>query len=316
MRATAIRSAILPFMMGLFLIIVPPHAGAAGKASHLYNLSNFTGIVPFTWVRVVVDDARKETYVCDGNSVIVFNTSGMEVYRISDDIRLGRIFDLNILDNGDLLLLSHLADGSGAALVRCDYRGEPLERRLMKDLSESLAEYHPTRMVARGGKLYLADLPGMKVAVVDRSGGLVERRDLAEMLGMDGQNAADAGLGGFDVDEKGNLYFTLTTQFKVYRLSHENRLESFGQPGSSPGKFGVIAGVAADRSGAIYVVDTLKCMVMVFDRDFKFLFQIGNRSWRPGGLIAPKEATVSVDGRLYVTQQGKRGVSVYQVSSN
>ena len=118
------------------------------------------------------------------------------------------------------------------------------------------------------------------------------------------------------MDHDGTLFFTVPAQFKAYRLSSAGMLESFGRPGGSPGRFGVVAGIFADRSGAIYVVDTLKCVVSVFDRDFNYLYEFGHRSYLPGGLIAPKEAAISGDGRVYVTQQANRGVNVYQIGSN
>ena len=123
-------------------------------------------------------------------------------------------------------------------------------------------------------------------------------------------------LNGVDVDLDGNIYFTLATQFTAYRLRADRTVEFFGQPGGSQGKFGVIAGIAADRSGNIYVVDTLKCVVMVFDQNFNFLHEFGYRTSKPGGLVAPKDVTVSGDGRLYVTQQAGRGVNVYDVNFN
>lgn len=304
----------------LLLAAMPvPSADAQGgfTAAYLYNLSNFTGTIPFTWVRVVVDEARNEVYVADGGSVHIFNDSGMEVYRFGeDDERLGRLHDVAALENGDLLVLSYTNISSAPEIVRCDYRGEPKERLILTGFPEGWAGFRPTRMVLRGEMLYLADLSAMKVAVMDADGALRSRIDLAAALKMDGQQVADSGLGGFDADGDENLYFTLPTQFKAYRLSAGGAVEAFGQPGSSPGKFGVIAGIAADRSGAIYIVDTLKCAVIAFDRSLRFLSEFGYRTARPGGLVAPKEVTVSDDGRLYVTQQANRGVTVYRVTRN
>ena len=65
----------------LLVMCVPSWSGAAVKATFLYSLSNFTGIVPFNYVREFVDAEKNEIYVVTGNSVSIFNGSGMEVYR-------------------------------------------------------------------------------------------------------------------------------------------------------------------------------------------------------------------------------------------
>jgi sugar lactone lactonase YvrE len=171
-------------------------------------------------------------------------------------------------------------------------------------------------MVVRGDKAYLVELPSMRVVVLDIGGAVREAIDIAAALKMTDRQVADTGLGGFDADNEGNIYFTITSRFKAYRRSADGKVESFGQPGGTPGKFSVIHGIAADRSGNIYVVDTLKCVVSSFDRDFNFLYNFGFRTNRPGGLVAPKDVSISGNGRFYVTQQANRGVNVYQVSSN
>jgi hypothetical protein len=86
---------------------------------------------------------------------------------------------------------------------------------------------------------------------------------------------------------------------------------SFGRPGSSPGRFGVIAGVATDDSGNILVTDKLKCVVMVFDKGFTFLDEFGYRGTRPENLIVPDDIAVDRKGRVYITQGRRRGVSVF-----
>jgi sugar lactone lactonase YvrE len=316
MRTTAIRSTIPAFLMGIFLTVAASSAGAGVNASYIYNLSNFTGVLPFTWVRVVPDPSRDEIYVCNGGSVHVFNETGMEIYRFGEDEQLGYIYDLVVLENGDLLLLTHLYDGSRTALVRCDYRGEVLESRPLTGIPEGWGAFRASRMIFRGEKLYVVDHSSMKVAVLDLNGSFRESIDLAAILKMNDRQVSDSGIGGFNVDDLGNVYFTVPTKFTVYRLSPQGVLESFGKSGGAPGKFGVISGITADRSGTIYVVDTLKCVVLAFDRDFNFLYEFGNRTSRPGGLVAPKEATISGAGKIYVTQQANRGVSVYRVVPN
>ena len=75
-----------------------------------------------------------------------------------------------------------------------------------------------------------------------------------------------------------------------------------------------MAGIVTDDKGYLYLTDTLKCAVLIFDKDFNFLTEFGYRGYGPGNLIAPREITLDSRGRLYVAQAARRGVSVYQVT--
>ena len=142
MRAATTRSVISALLFGLFLMAVPSYGGAAGNITYLFNLSNFTGVIPFTWVRVVSDQARNEVYVCDGNLVYVFNAFGMEIYRFGEDDRLGIPLDVTVLESGDLLLLSIFNDGSPSpSLILCDYRGEFLGRRPVSGIPDGFGTF-------------------------------------------------------------------------------------------------------------------------------------------------------------------------------
>jgi DNA-binding beta-propeller fold protein YncE len=287
----------------------------AVRTSYLHQLSDFTGPIRLDVVEVAVDDVRQETYVCDraNRSIRVFNDAGMETYRFGDDDRIGAIYDVAVLKNGDLLLLCYREAATAFELVRCDYRGEPIGRLSVSGLPRDLGEFGPTRMFRREQKLYLADLNAMKVAVTDLEGQFQAGFDLGSLIGMDPQKVANSGMRGFCVDAQGNLYFTVPVDFRVYRLAPDGGLASFGQAGSAPGKFGVIDGVTVDQDGTIYVADTLKSTVSVFNREFRFQVEFGYRNEGPGGLLGPKNLAVSSDGRLFVSQQGRRGVSVFRV---
>jgi DNA-binding beta-propeller fold protein YncE len=92
-------------------------------------------------------------------------------------------------------------------------------------------------------------------------------------------------------------------------------LSAFGKPGSAPGRFGVIAGVAIDSHANVLVADKLKCVVMVFDKNFNFVTEFGYRGVRPENLIVPDDIAVDRKDRLYVSQGRRRGVSVFSLAS-
>jgi hypothetical protein len=64
------------------------------------------------------------------------------------------------------------------------------------------------------------------------------------------------------------------------------------------------------------VVERLRSVVMVYDREFRFLQEFGYRGSKPGNLIRPNEVAVGNSGKLYVTQVMNRGVSVFTVTTD
>ena len=64
------------------------------------------------------------------------------------------------------------------------------------------------------------------------------------------------------------------------------------------------------------MVERLRSVVMVFDKEFRFLKEFGYRGDKPGNLIRPNEVAVGNAGKIYVTQVRNRGVSVFSVTSD
>jgi len=113
------------------------------------------------------------------------------------------------------------------------------------------------------------------------------------------------------------IYFSLSTMFVVYRYAPDGKLEAFGVPGSAPGKFGVVASVAVDGDGNIFVSDRLRNVVLMFDRDLNFIDEFGYRGDSKGNLVIPDDIAIDPhQHRLYVAQAAKRGVSVFTIKAN
>jgi len=294
----------------------------AVKGTFLYNLSSFTGPIPYSWVELTIDKEKNELYVCNGSdrSVRIFNENGMEIYNFGEDSDLGNIniTHLAVDKDGNILLLSYKYDvkGTSYSIIRCNFRGEFVSKFEPQNLPSDFSGFSPTRIIYREykeGRLYLVDKNLMKVAVTDMSGVYLDGYDLAALLRFDEKKRRDTGIVGFDVDNEGNIFFTIPTIFQAFKLSPDGKITAFGQRGSAPGKFNVVGGIAADDKGYLYLTDTLRCVVMIFDKNFKFLREFGYRGYRPSNLIAPMELTVDNRGRIFVSQSARRGVSVFQV---
>jgi len=293
-------------------VLIPADARGGVNEQYLYNLSDFHGTVPYDSPRIFIDSERSEVYVLYKNSVGVFNDSGMEIFRFGYEAESNNVMDLTIDDRGDILVLSY--QGSNYRVVRCNYRGEPGDAMVFTDIPKEFASLMPSRLVLRKGKLYLADSGAMKIIVTDGNGRFLQGYDLVSVLQLKEQDRNNTGITGFSIDQDGNILFTIPVLFSGFRLSPDGTAESFGQPGSSPGKFNIIGGIAADRHGNYLVTDVLKSVIMVFDRDFKFLKQFSTYGTRPGELVGPKDLYIDAQDRVYVTQGRKRGVSVFRLA--
>jgi DNA-binding beta-propeller fold protein YncE len=286
------------------------------SASYLYTLSNFAGILPVSWVSISVDESRDEAYVLPGQGVKIFNDKGMEIYSFNDAGEIPSVVDVAADNEGNIIIISNNAPTE--AIIRCNYRGEPISKIELKNLPPEFSGFFPNRVFFRKGSFYFASLLSKKVIVTDREGLFKDGYDIAALLKLDEQderNRDDSGIVGFSVDQEGNILFTMPVIAKAYVVSPDKQVRSFGSLGSRPGMFGVAGGITVDASGKfILVADTLRCVVTVFDRNFKFQTEFGFRGLGPSNLVGPMQLAVDSKNRLYVTQLRNRGVSVYQIA--
>ena len=310
----------LQFLILIVAIVVATYSGSAQgaiRAEFLYNLSNFTGVEPLSWAGFAFDREQNEVYVCDtANGVVrIFNENGMEVYNFGEDGSLGNISDVAIDEDGDILVLSYVPviGGMNYGVTRCNFRGEPKLKVEIRNLPSEFSGILPTRIVYREGHLYLVDKNAMKVIVTDKGGLFEDGYDILPILKLSEKQKVNIGIVGFSVDKERNLLFTIPSLFQAFKLSPDRTLVSFGRRGSAPGRFNVVAGITSDDKGYYYLADTLRCVVMIFDKDFNFQTEFGYRGFGPGNLIAPRDLGVDKAGRVYVNQSRRRGVSVFQV---
>lgn len=307
MKSIALSNALA---VCLILGICLPADAVALSVSRLYDLSDFSGTIPYDNVIVHVDRSRDEVYTTTGRTVLVFNAAGMEVFRFGDDWDLGMIYGLAVEPDGDVLMLAHqlLSDREQRwDIIRCDYRGVPIGR-LEVELPEELAGFSPDRMLYGDGRIHLVSTNELRAVVLDASGRFLRSWDLADMLGA--EDPGNQHIFGVGLDHAGRLLLTIPVLFKAFIVSPDGTVQQFGTAGSAPGLFGIVTGIAADDHGNVFVADRLRNVVMIFDPSLRFVLEFG---LEPGNLalIRPTELTVGNGGRLYVTQARKKGVAVF-----
>jgi hypothetical protein len=320
MRSVRAKYLIVPLAAFLYLAPIPARVNADVGSSYLYSLANFFGKIPYNDVRVRVDKDRDEVYVVERGLVRVFNEYGMEFYWFGDNPELESIFDLAVDEKGDLFLLSLATsnpENPEYFLIRCNYRGDVKEKMTVTGLPAGFSKFFPTHMFYRDGQFLFLNSNRMRVVVTDRKGVFQKEYDLADIIEVPKKDRPNTEIFGFNLDSEGNMLFTVALLHKAFVVSPDGKVTaSFGKSGSAPGLFGIVGGIAKDDQGNYLVVERLRSVVMVFDKEFQFLKEFGYRGDKPGNLIRPNEVAVGKSGKIFVNQLRSRGVSVFSVTDN
>ena len=283
------------------------------QVSYLYKLSNFGGVVPFSSPKITIDPIKNEIYVLSGSAVSVFNSAGMEVFRSDYDPEVGVIYDLAVAPQGDIITLTYRNGRLG--LTRNNYRFEPQETIELGNLPREYADFHPNQVTCHDGRLILASNERMAIVVTDMGGNFVKGYDLVPLLGEDEKGHAITDMSGLSLDAAGNMLFVLPVAGKACRLSPDGRLDMFGNRGSGPGKFGVPGWVVPDRNGNYLVCDKLRSMVLIFNKELRYVKEFGSTGVRDAYLAGPSVMALDGEGKLYVGQMAARGIHVYRIDN-
>jgi hypothetical protein len=315
---------IMKNIAGISLICLPLAmsipAQADVQANFQYILSDFSGPVSSQWAKVAADLDRGEIYAFDPheNEVRIFNDQGMEIFSFGEDGQVNGAADLAVAEDGAIYVLTSVF--TSKPITRLNYRGEPVAEVELKNLPEELRGFQPSQMEYARGSLYLLDAGNLKVLVTDTDGlfqAVYDMRGQFEALAAEQdpekKKGLDIDISGFSVDNAGTVYLTTPSLFTAFRLKAGGMLESFGKAGSGPGKFGVVAGIAADNDGNIFVSDRLRSVVMVFDKSFNFLSEFGYRGYGPDNLVVPNDVVLDNNGKVYVAQGAGKGVSCFRI---
>jgi DNA-binding beta-propeller fold protein YncE len=332
-RVAVMRSVMPVRILGscvfAILMATPMYAAVAEtEAAFRYQLSNFSGPVHSQWARLAVDQERNEIYALNqrANDIRIFDEHGMEIFVFGDGYSTAA--DIAIGSDGDMFILT---TGYQTATVHLfNYRGEQVSEIPLRNLPDSFSKFIPDRLVYHKKSLYLVDSDALLVAVVDSRGYFKKGYDLNAAVKPYLSRATDwerplantdwkkkqlqnIELTGFAIDGQGNLFFTVPVLFTAFRLAPGGTVQPFGRSGSGPGKFGVVAGIATDQLGYVYVTDRLRSVVLVFDPSLRFQTEFGYRGSQPSSLIVPDDVATDRSGNVYVAQAANRGVSVFSV---
>lgn len=333
-KSPALLQCLLGGCFAAALSLTPSLGLCDAKATYMYKLSDFSGDVPSLWARVAVNPELGEVYALNREdaAIQIYNQEAMQIFGFGEDLGLSSALDITSGQNGDLYVLY---SNPLNRILHLDYKGAPLSEIVPRDLPDTVRGFQGNFIVLKNDSFYLADSEAMQVLVLSAEGKYENHIDLrqllAEQINKDLSQAdlrasqerklqddlkalSSAEINGFAVGNQGEIYFTAATLFSAFRYKLDGTLEQFGISGGAVGKFGVISGIEADAAGRIYVTDRLRCVVLVFDKDFQFMTEFGYRGAAPQNLIVPDDVAINdQNDTVYVSQAANLGVSVYKL---
>lgn len=309
---------ILGLCIGIFLCS-PALAGV--DVHYRYALADFSGPIKTFQAKLAVARAVNEVFVFDPakKDIRVFNEHGMEIFRLGEEDEFAWARDLTVDDNGNVYVL--FRDFRSEGIAEYNFRGDMVGRIKIEDVPAEYAAIDPSFLVWRQNRFYLVDVDGLRIVVLGQDGKyqtgysvMAQVKQAAMTSGKSNKRNPTIDMFGFNVDGQGNMFFTVPSIASVFRLTPDGEIERFGKAGSSAGQFGVVSGIAIDEQGYVYLSDKLRCVVMLFDKDFNFIEEFGYRGHGPSNLIVPSEVAVA-NGNIFVSQAAFRGVSVFRAKT-
>lgn len=242
--------------------------------------------------RVVVSDSgRGAVFVFDRKELLIWELAGRGT-RFRTPVGVAPLAD------GSLLV----ADADLARVVHLGADGAPLGSFGHDEL------VRPTGLARDdAGRVYVADSGAHRVVVFAPDG-----RRLARI----GQRGA--GNGEFNGPTHlaiagGRLYVADTLNARVQSLSLDGQwLHSYGRRGLYVGNLTRPKGVALDRAGNLYIVESYFEHLLVFDGDGRFLLPIAGTGSSPGSFMLPAGVWSGPDGRIFLADMFNARVVVLE----
>lgn len=225
-------------------------------------------------------------YVCDirrpSLTVLDIASGQMRLIGVTGVNRLANPVDVAVADDGYV----YVADSERNAIVVFN----PQERY---ETAFGRQGMRPVSVAVHGERLYVCDLQGQRVEIMNRRTG--------EKIGEFGR--AGDGDGefrvplGVDVDRRGFVYVSDMMRSRMQKFTPDGQyLGGFGEMGDYAGSFARPKQLAVDNDGIIYVIDAAFQNVQMFNDEFALLMSFGSAGDYPGAMNLPVGVAVSDEG--------------------
>ena len=157
------------------------------------------------------------------------------------------------------------------------------------------------------GELYVADTRANEIKVLDLAGNLKRR------YGRSGDGKGELNAPTYLALSGDRLYVTDTLNARVQVFDRDGRIvETIGKRGLYVGDLTRPKGVAVDRFGHVFVVESYYDHLLVFDGAGSFLMPIGGTGQLPGEFYLPAGVWTDDRDRVYVADMFSGRVSIFQ----
>ncbi|PKM79568.1 MAG: hypothetical protein CVU89_17475 [Firmicutes bacterium HGW-Firmicutes-14] len=273
----------------------------------LFNIYGAAGVQLVKPMAVFFDNENERIYVSntESHTIEVFKYQGEHLLSFggfgSEPGKLSFPYGIARTRSGDILV----AEAGNGRIQRFSAEGEYLGT-VLKQPNEFKVEKPGPLCTDSEGNIYIGDISGGKVLVIDEQGKLVNIYYQAQYPH------------GIAVDEKNKLLYTAdsdASKILVYSLNSDTRdpVRVIERTPSESGQvnFGIIRGIALDNQGRLYVANSLAGSVIVFDNKGISSFDFGSPGNDDGAMLYPNGIDVDDNGRIYIADWGNNRVGVW-----
>jgi DNA-binding beta-propeller fold protein YncE len=155
------------------------------------------------------------------------------------------------------------------------------------------------------GKVFVAD------ATLNRVFAYAPDGSLAMSIGGDAELKSPSGLAADRANKRIYVADAAMHHILCYSTVNGALLKTIGERGSEPGRFNFPTNLFVDKSGRLYVTDTMNFRVQVFDPDGKLVKAFGEQGDTGGSLNRPKGVGVDSEGHIYVADTSFNNFQVF-----
>lgn len=253
---------------------------------------------------VAVDEKREEIYVADqeADSITIFDFTGRKKARlpIPEPVSIA-------LDSKGRIVVAN----ARGKLVVYDVLGRKDAEITLSGLPEGARPATARQVTVDGSdNLYVLDSTNQILIEATPEGKLIRSHGAVGKK----RDHKFRQLTGFWLGPK-RLYLLdgQSSKVVVYSRKTGEFLVSFGKRGGGPGQISSGVSVVADRERRVYVLDTVRHSIVIFDEEGKVLRECGGMGKSKGWFYYPKSLNLDGRGRFYVCENTLRRVQVFRI---
>lgn len=236
-------------------------------------------------------------YICDvgRRRIEILDLQERSFGYMTEDRRLMNPVNLCIEPDGT----KYVADPSAGAVFVFD-ASDTLQAILGKDLQIS-----PIDVAVRGAHCYVTDYRSNQVVVLDKATGKEIRRmgeaaqkETAPMGGVasEGSDRQFKMISDLTFGPEGGLYVTDRLAGRIFQFDESGTLtRTLGSLGDNIDELARPKGVAVDRAGRVWVVDSMPEVAKIYDREGQLLLFFGLPGNEPGMMNLPTKIILDYD---------------------